>query len=981
LSGFNKPHTHKYHEKSLFHLASWHATCWGGNLAIGQSKFVPKYLRENNKAFTELATRATADGWIEFRQDGKQKIDPATFFERFGSTLGFDKDYSVKLVKDKADVMKNRHQHYQLYYKGIRVEGADYTIHSRDGALTVVHGRIPDGLNLDISKPVAEKLALEAALADQNLTGADVKGKDQLPKGTLIFVSTTDEVLPDNIRLAYTFEINLNRIYVDATSGKIIKRVPLVQSCFGDIHDSHLPVGHIPPKSTATANLVDAPLVAGTFTYRKLNPSIERTQTFETGANPGGGFRLTASSPNATVALETRFDRDNNNITFGRDAAGQQVITGVTYDLNDPIPTNSANSWGLDPDGTRTAHWVAYRAFEYFRDRRIYGLDDNGSIAQISVAPVIENNAFFNPTSTGGQLFFGRALTTNRSLATVDITAHEYGHGISRLLTTGLAGRGLRENGQARALDEGFSDIFGTALERQLIPEWNWTVGEDLGVPLFIRNMADPNSSGRPQPTTFQGSNWDFGVNTSGHTNSGVLSRWFFLVEGDPQVSFDNAIQIVIRALDVDLNNGSSNFEDARNATIHATQDLFGGCSPQEKAVIAAWRTVGVTNNLPSSRCTPTCDFELATAASVNATCNQAVTFNINCNGIGVGACDNMNYLLFDPETERIGYTPTVTITAPSVGGSYRYSARIGKANCYYPEQVITLNVNCAAPIGACDAFTVGTVVGYGSNNPSLGVMVGFDGTCKRAMWANGSGLTPVDWKPYVVPTGNFTTASINQCLRYGGEACGGGTNPNPTTRCAAFTNGREVASWTGGDPGYFTVRVRDNPNCRQAIWGNGDPVLTDWKPYLTAKPGFNIEDVFYCLNFDGNCNNGSPASVRPAPAPATAFAVGNRLNGQADESPARVSSGEAAAGSDELVAYPNPTSDVLTVNLGYVLPANPTVTLTDVLGRTHETASRLSVTGGQRIKLSVRHLPTGIYVLRIGGEGIRPRTVRFVKE
>jgi hypothetical protein len=52
--------------------------------------YKPKYLRQNDKAFTDLTVRITDDGWIDFRTD-KPKINPTTFFDLYGAALGLDK--------------------------------------------------------------------------------------------------------------------------------------------------------------------------------------------------------------------------------------------------------------------------------------------------------------------------------------------------------------------------------------------------------------------------------------------------------------------------------------------------------------------------------------------------------------------------------------------------------------------------------------------------------------------------------------------------------------------------------------------------------------------------------------------------------------------------------------------------------------------------------------------------------------------------
>lgn len=83
----------------------------------------------------------------------------------------------------------------------------------------------------------------------------------------------------------------------------------------------------------------------------------------------------------------------------------------------------------------------------------------------------------------------------------------------------------------------------------------------------------------------------------------------------------------------------------------------------------------------------------------------------------------------------------------------------------------------------------------------------------------------------------------------------------------------------------------------------------------------------------------------------------------------------------EKLLAYPNPTDDILTVQLPQLLPAMPTFTLSDVTGRTYEIGSYLSILDQQRVQITVRHLSTGRYILRIGGDGMEPQTVQFMKQ
>ncbi|UFH53537.1 hypothetical protein [Spirosoma sp. KNUC1025] len=181
------------------------------NTSYGQ-KYSPKYLREKTKALLALTSKATENGWLEFRQDkDTEAINPDEFFTRFRANLGLGEGYHLKQTRDETDFREMRHQRFQLYYKNIRVEGVEYSLHSRNKRLQTAHGRIVEDLLLDVSKPMFERKALEIALTDQKLTLDDLKGKD-LPKGELLIVRLGEEVISQNFKLCYAFDILVDGI-------------------------------------------------------------------------------------------------------------------------------------------------------------------------------------------------------------------------------------------------------------------------------------------------------------------------------------------------------------------------------------------------------------------------------------------------------------------------------------------------------------------------------------------------------------------------------------------------------------------------------------------------------------------------------------------------------------------------------------------------------------------------------------------------
>jgi Zn-dependent metalloprotease len=100
---------------------------WGGGKLLAQ-KYQPKYLREDNKEFKNLATRITESGWIEFKKEAR--INPNTFFKDYSGSIGLTKDYDFKAFKEETDKKQNKHQRFLLHYKNIPVEGAEFSLHS-----------------------------------------------------------------------------------------------------------------------------------------------------------------------------------------------------------------------------------------------------------------------------------------------------------------------------------------------------------------------------------------------------------------------------------------------------------------------------------------------------------------------------------------------------------------------------------------------------------------------------------------------------------------------------------------------------------------------------------------------------------------------------------------------------------------------------------------------------------------------------------
>ena len=260
-----------------------------------------------------------------------------------------------------------------------------------------------------------------------------------------------------------------------------------------------------------------------------------------------------------------------------------------------------SNFFDTDAQAGVSTHWAAEATYDYFLIEHFRNSYDNEGGRLISFAHY--DSAWVNAMGGGGFMWFGDGDGSNYSpLVSLDVVGHEFTHSVTQFTAD------LIYKNESGALNESFSDIFGTAVEFFAeVSNSDWIIGEDfaLSMPHF-RSMKDPNS--RDDPDTYLGDFWYTGTDDNGgvHTNSGVQNFWFYLLsEGGSGVNdngdafsvtgigIEEAAQIAYRNLTVYLM-PTSVYQDAKLASINSAIDLFGGNSQQYHSVINAWNAVGI---------------------------------------------------------------------------------------------------------------------------------------------------------------------------------------------------------------------------------------------------------------------------------------------------------------------------------------------------------------------------------------------------
>jgi Zn-dependent metalloprotease len=211
------------------------------------------------------------------------------------------------------------------------------------------------------------------------------------------------------------------------------------------------------------------------------------------------------------------------------------------------------------------------------------------------------NNAFWN----GTQMVYGDGdgEIFQRFTKSIDVIGHELTHGVTQYEAA------LEYEGQAGALNESLSDVFGSLIKQHSVNQKSDKADWLIGAGLFTRKVNgsalrsmkepgtaynDPTIGKDPQPGHMK----DF-VNTTSdnggvHINSGIPNRAFYLVANElGGYAWEKAGKIWYIALTERLRERST-FQNAANITFEVAGTLYGKSSVEQNAVKKAWDQVGI---------------------------------------------------------------------------------------------------------------------------------------------------------------------------------------------------------------------------------------------------------------------------------------------------------------------------------------------------------------------------------------------------
>jgi len=530
---------------------------------------------ERVKGAVRVRMNATGDFplSIHFSPSQRQTVDGLK-----RDVFGMREQDALVLQRTETDELGMTHTRFQQQYNHLNVEGYVYIFHSRNGNVSSANGYFLPGITVSTTPVLSDDQALNAALKGM---------KQPLTKDVLETQTTELVILPINgsAFLAYKCLVSSHHplvvsscVYVDAASGKILKE--LNQLCSFDSDG----IGHSQFSGIQT------------ITTDSISPTLFQLRDL----SRGDGIETINYG---TSAVYTDSDNDWNNINVSMD------------------------EFAID------AHFGAEATYDFYYDEFGRSSYDNagGFIRSYVNDPMVGVNAYWDGTLN--EMHYGNGDQNYFPVISLEVVGHEISHGVTQYTA------GLIYEGESGALNESFSDIFGNTIRFLNAPDSaTWYIGDQLLRPgqfgeEAFRNMANPNE--------FQNADCYGGLYFNNgdvvHYDSGIQNFWYYLLtEGGngtndigntysvDAIGMNDAMKIAYRNLAYYLT-PTSTFMDAREGAELAAADLFGPCSVQLEATIAAWYAVGVGPETSQN-------FTLQINIDNNFACSAPLTSNFSSN-------------------------------------------------------------------------------------------------------------------------------------------------------------------------------------------------------------------------------------------------------------------------------------------------------------------------------------------------------------
>ncbi len=520
----------------------------------------------------------------------------------------------------------------------------------------------------------------------------------------------------------------------------------------------------------------------------------------------------------------------------------------------------------------------------------INGANNQGGIGDGSHNPVTRTDGYTYIDYVGdvcpNAYFDGYSINFCKDFEVLDVVGHEYNHAVD---TFAIPPAGLTYAYEPGALNEGFADIFGEALQNYAEGSSDWLLGEDLPGG-ELRNLSDPASLSYPDrfysPYYYCGSSDNGGV----HQNATVLGHAAYLIAVGGTfngctvsgIGRTKEEAIFYRALTT-YTTASSDFNDEYTAIINACNDLYGSGSSDCTQVTKALQSVEMDQPgrcSSTARVDPACtvptifstysnktnghynagdviDIIITFTAPVTST--GSVTVNLNSGGscsfsISNSRTGTCNYTVADGENASDLTTTTISGNIANVYGN----ALVNFSPTYDLGQYKNIIIDTTAPTGTIsinngsEYTTSGTVAlnlsATDTNGISFmnfytdGAWTGWEAYATSRSWSidttsQGTKTVSVQFSD---PAGNLLSASATDSIIY--DSIAPQTTASPSQ--GRILNGSKVTLSASETSSIYYTTNGDTPTTNSAIYSEPITITADTTlKYFAVDAAGNVEE------------------------------------------------------------------------------------------------------------------------------------------
>ncbi len=461
-------------------------------------------------------------------------------------------ELELKQLEMDTDPDGKTHFRYQQVYKNIPVWGSEIRLHlGSDLGIYLFNGRYQPTPSVNTTTPkLTSQEAINIAMKELGVTWLKEVNSE------LVIYSTPANEKVLSYKIDTLPDIQSRWIlFIDAANGKLIHKIK-------NIH-----------QNVVAAQGVD---------------SNSQNQEFNAWSENGLFYMIDPTMP---------LDDPVHNPLYESKPTGDTYIFDARNGDGSSLYFSTSNSVDSDWDPVAvSAMSNTKKVYDYYLNTHSLNSMD-GNYKNLLVVIHLGNN-YSNAFWNGSFMVYGDGdeQTFTQLAKCLDVASHEMTHGVIE------ATANLQYENQSGALNESFADIFAAMVDRD-----DWLIGEDcvIATPGYLRNMASPSEGLSAQPDKMSDyvnlPNTPDTDNGGVHINSGIPNRAAYLIaegltnEGSGvSIGKEKMELIFYRALTTYLTS-SSQFIDARRATIQAAEDIYGASSTEVAAVENGWNAVEVT--------------------------------------------------------------------------------------------------------------------------------------------------------------------------------------------------------------------------------------------------------------------------------------------------------------------------------------------------------------------------------------------------